>query len=580
MAEFFLNSYDVFQRPTWRFPFSHKGSWFSLSRHRNNVFPRGANAPLSLRFVSGKLWESPEAFHLSLSYAGRDVPFREILRPGSLRLETEHGSVTCAYQDPETLRIRCEGVSLLLNMREDRPLRLGQTGWTVRAGSMGWMLVGKLEGAWAMEKLALPLNAEAPSENWVIRLDGENQATEIILHQTKTGGLLPVASGTLDECAQLADAAFERWQSAYPQVPEEFGPLRDRELWNLWNLGVHPLGNIRREITLVSKFALAGIWSWDHCWHMLATASIDPELAWNNLMVIFDHQDVTGGLPDVIAPNEVLWAFLKPPVHGWMVGLLEARHAWFSDAHRREVYPRLCRLTEFWLRERDEDRDGVPNYLHGNDSGWDNSTAFDAGVPLEAPDLSTWLILQQDWLAKCAEKLGLMEDAVRWKRGSESLLQKMLEHFWNGERFVGRLSGSHEEVPSESLLLRIPLLLGSRLPEAAREWCLRDLRPDGAFGWKAGFLTESKTSAAFEQDGYWRGPIWPVEVFIFVEALRANDEHAEADSVVLASLRHIQAAGNFENYRADTGEGLRDPSIAWTSSCVLAFLAGIQKAEP
>ena len=159
----------------------------------------------------------------------------------------------------------------------------------------------------------------------------------------------------LADCAAAAQADFDSWSNRFPAAPPEFSALRDRELWNVWNLVVHPLGNFRREAVLVSKGFLVGLWSWDHCWHMLGTAGIDPELSWNTFMAVFDHQDELGALPDVMCANQLFWGVLKPPVHGWMLGLLEARHAWFGDKHRREIYPAVAHMHEpaSWLRERD-----------------------------------------------------------------------------------------------------------------------------------------------------------------------------------------------------------------------------------
>jgi glycogen debranching enzyme len=289
-------------------------------------------------------------------------------------------------------------------------------------------------------------------------------------------------------------------------------------------------------------------------------------------MALFDHQDEQGALPDVMCANQLFWTVLKPPVHGWMLGLIEERYSWFSDEHRSEIYPALSRLTRFWLRERDEDRDGIPHYLDGCDSGWDNASVFDRGLPIETPDLATWLILQQESLAKTARRLGLDDEAGEWEHGAATMLVKMLEHFWTGDSFVARMSGTHEAVLSDSLLLHIPLLLGDRLPKEARRWCLDGLLAGGRYRAPFGLLTEPRESPFFDGDGYWRGPMWPVATFIFVEALRANGYEKESSSLARDFLKHVEAVGNFENYRADDGRGVRDTSIAWTSTCVLSFL--------
>ena len=52
----------------------------------------------------------------------------------------------------------------------------------------------------------------------------------------------------------------------------------------------------------------------------------------------------------------------------------------------------LCHVFfKYWLNHRLDEETGLPYYLHGNDSGWDNSSLFDEGVPLIAPDLAAFL---------------------------------------------------------------------------------------------------------------------------------------------------------------------------------------------
>jgi len=528
-----------------------------------------AVAPLALRVLSGVLWEPSEFFQLDLESAGESVLWNEEIRPECLTLTTAKGVVRIAFQDAETVRIQVQGVDLRLDLCRSVPYQLGKS-WRVPAGSHGWLIVSPLTG-----KLTKDRHAERLS----FRLHGESETAELLIHRTTGGCLAPDAVGTFEDCVTKQRQDLENWIPSLPAGNAEFSDLFFREAANLWNLSVAPLGNVRREMVLVSKGSLVGLWSWDHCWHMLGTAPMEPVVAWNTYMAMFDHQDKSGCLPDVLCANQVYWAKVKPPVHGWILSLLEARHAWYGDEHRREVYEPLSRWTKYWLSERDDDGDGVPSYLHGMDSGWDNATVFDAGVPLESPDLATWLILQQEELAKIAHSLGRHEEAERWETGAKRLLESLLEHFWTGERFVARLSGSHQTVESDSLILHIPALLGTRLPEKARQWCLQGLLDEKQFLAEGGIRSESLASPKFEPDGYWRGAVWPVTVFIFVEALRANGLTDDAAFLERHYLKHIAKAGNFENYRGDNGVGVRDTAMGWTSSCVSWFLNPQPKAK-
>ena len=74
-----------------------------------------------------------------------------------------------------------------------------------------------------------------------------------------------------------------------------------------------------------------------------------------------------------------------------------------------EAYQGLSKWTEWWLNYRDQDHDGLCEYTHGNDSGWDNSTVFHELPPVTSPDLATFLIIQMEELANLADAIGRTE---------------------------------------------------------------------------------------------------------------------------------------------------------------------------
>ena len=61
-----------------------------------------------------------------------------------------------------------------------------------------------------------------------------------------------------------------------------------------------------------------------------------------------------------------------------------------DDRQLTETYDRLSRWTGFWLARRRVPGHHLPHYQHGNDSGWDNATTFDAGRVLETADLAAF----------------------------------------------------------------------------------------------------------------------------------------------------------------------------------------------
>jgi glycogen debranching enzyme len=238
----------------------------------------------------------------------------------------------------------------------------------------------------------------------------------------------------------------------------------------------------------------------------------------------------------------------------------------------REIYGPLCRWTDWWFAFRDYDGDGVPQYNHGNDSGWDNATPFQAGLPLEGPDLCAFLVIQMDVLAEIAARLGKEAESRTWRERADGLFEKMLAHFWRGDCFVAVRSGDHTTFEGgDSLFTFLPLVLGRRLPESVRAALLRGLVQPGRFITAHGLATESPQSPLYEPDGYWRGPIWAPSTLLLLSGLDDLGEQTLVQDLARKFCDMAAQSGMAENYDALTGAGLRDRAYTWTSSAFLVL---------
>ncbi|GAG37607.1 unnamed protein product, partial [marine sediment metagenome] len=245
--------------------------------------------------------------------------------------------------------------------------------------------------------------------------------------------------------------------------------------------------------------------------------------------------------------------FCKPPIHGWTLRkLLKIRP---SLARRLgEAYGPLARWTDWWMTHRDDDGDGVPQYNHGNDSGWDNATVFDHAANVEGPDLSAFLVIQMDVLADVAQRLGRPRDARRWSQRADELLARLIEHSWRGDRFIVPSSGDHATSAGDCLLPFLPIVLGRRLPEDIRRHLVAGLKQKGRFGTRFGLATESPRSPLYEPDGYWRGPIWAPPMILICDGLAEVGERALATDLAARFCRLCARGGFAENFDAVTGE--------------------------
>ena len=130
-----------------------------------------------------------------------------------------------------------------------------------------------------------------------------------------------------------------------------------------WSCVVAPEGRLLRPTMYMSKNWMDNVWSWDHCFNALALVYKNPALAWDQFMVMFDAQDEFGALPDYINDIEIVWNFLKPPIHGWALKRMLERTDSITEDHLAEAYDPLCRWTNWWLEYRDTDGDGCRNTI-------------------------------------------------------------------------------------------------------------------------------------------------------------------------------------------------------------------------
>lgn len=370
----------------------------------------------------------------------------------------------------------------------------------------------------------------------------------------------PEASETpFDAVVAEAEAEFAAFRAGFG-VEGEAARLA---AYLLWANTVPAGGSLSRPAVYMSKNAMINIWSWDNAFSALGLAGADGGLAFDQLAVIYDRQDASGMLPDFLHDHGASFAFTKPPVHGWALGLIgELAPDWLTPERATYLADHLAAQVTWWLTATRAGRDSLPSYPHGNDSGWDNASFFDAGGPVESPDLPTFLIL-------CCDALAVLRpaEAARWRAEGAALLDLLSTRLCDGGAFGTRRVGGPLE-HGQSLIRFMPLLLGDRLPRDLVAGMVAELQ---AHLTEWGPATEAPGSPFYEADGYWRGPIWAPTTALVWDGLRKQGEDALAGEVAARFCRLCETSGMAENFDALTGRGLRDPAFAWTSAVYLMF---------
>lgn len=398
---------------------------------------------------------------------------------------------------------------------------------------------------------------------------GDGAPWEVVVEEFTAARAPYRASADFDEVVAGNARAFEEYVDAVAPWRSERTPAATLAAYVLWSATVRPLGYLGRESILMSKHWMDKVWSWDHAFNALALAPGLPDEALDQFLAPFDHQDETGAPPDSVTHSEVLYNYVKPPIHGWaLLKLRDRLGRSLTGPELREIHDRLARWTSFWLDHRRVPGRALPYYQHGNDSGWDNSTTFDVDRVIESPDLAAFLVLQLDALAALSDELGIGDP--RWAVESQRLREALLAQLWNGETFIAVGASSGRPSTASSLLNLLPIVAAEILPAEVREKLAAHIERHLT---EFGPATEIPGTPHYEADGYWRGPIWAPSTVLIESGLRSSGFPALADTVSERFRALCEKSGFAENFDAVTGAGLRDRAYSWTASCYL-LLAG------
>ncbi|MEV4561899.1 trehalase family glycosidase [Kitasatospora sp. NPDC049285] len=566
--------------PVDEIPFSTYGSWFCFSR----VVAQHVRAQ-DLHLISHQT-----GLHPVLRLAPVDAATRAgldatvLATPGVLSWDHPAGRIDLAYQSPDTVRLRGTGTAALrIESAAPQLTPFGGTylyrdpvdgAYVFTSYETGrryrvTLLRGRVDEVAGVQALGdadrrLVLAGEA----------GDAEGWEAAIEELDNGRPPFTATSGFDAVAAAARRSFAAFVDEVAPWRSRDTPAAELAAYVLWSATVRPAGFLARPGVLMSKHWMDKVWSWDHCFNALALAGGQPRLARDQFSLPFDHQDESGALPDSVTHSEVLYNFVKPPIHGWALHKLRRRlPERLSHEELAEIHDQLARWTGFWLEHRRAPGSRLPHYQHGNDSGWDNATVFDPARVVVTADLAAFLVLQLHELADLAGELGRHEQAAAWRAAAAETQSAMIEELWSSEGFRARAADAADAADAavdtwtgRSLLHLVPIVLGEHLPEEISAVLARriadHLTPHG-------LATEAPDSAHYQDDGYWRGPIWAPSTVLIEDGLRRAGHVDLADEIGARFRALCETSGFAENFDARTGAGLRDRAYTWTAAAYL-----------
>ncbi len=547
-------------------PFSRRETNYAISKAFSTQL--GEFGTVNLRHIYGG--QKPVIFQWQAIKDGDEIETDVSATPSLLSMSAPGGSIEVIMPEPNCIRIRCFGIGLRMIGKGPQwsliiPARSGQWRSIIGRSKLHWVpLKGELKVDAPWRPSAGGRHRHHGCDPMIIEIPPES---DIMLFGYESEIVPPAVEESFDAAQARVQEDFDRWLAASPPAPERYATQRELAAYISWSSVVPTNGNFKSPAMLMSKNWMVNTWNWDNYFNAWAGTYRDPAFAWDQYMLHIGHQHETGALGDGINELEIGWSYTKPPVHGWILKHMMAISDEIGIDQVREAYGPLCRWTEWWFTYRDDDKDGICQYHHGNDSGWDDASAFDIGSPAEAPDLTALLVIQMEVLAELAEMLGKSAEAAGWKQRSESTLAAFLKHSRRDGQFVTMESGTHRYGGSgDSLLNYIPVILGARLPESVMDDLIAGLTKPGRFLTEWGLATEAVSSPEYLQQGYWRGAIWPPPMMMIIDGLLHAGRMELANDLAERYCRMCALHGFGENHDALTGEIHYDSAYTWATS--------------
>lgn len=554
-------------------PFSERGSRLLLFRANNHFAVRLAERWFKRDpHISAYRNRPPLVDRWQLTDAdGNPLPLQTVTYPHKVECHTPAGVFTVVFVDAETLLVA---------------LPPGRTGMTFEAH----LDEGKTDRRGGVLRLTGPVrrsfvyttNARL-LRNEIHPLGPETQALHLLFDAGPDAALLIHITPRLGfnrwipRPQEVIEEAARRWHEWFAAVPPVAEPFRDQYYYAWWIMRSGLISSrfyTTREAMTPSKVHYVGVWQWDAFFHALAYRHVDMKLAKDQLRIVLDHQREDGMIPDAVHDEGVITRLTfpveadvtKPPLIAWAAWKL-----YEFDGDREfldEIYEPIVRWNAWWFKYNDLDGNGLCEYQHPFSSGLDDSPLWDEGMPVESPDLNTYLCLQQEALARMATVLGEKEDAEKWEALANTIVQRMIEVMWDEEAgyFWAHRYGRRIAVRTPFNLF--PLLTG-RLPRTITDRLVAHLTNPEEFWTRYPVPTVARNDPKYDPQTMWRGPTWINVNYLLIEGLRRTGYHTVAQELRNRTLELVQRHRDiYEYYHPETGDKppKAAPTFGWSAA--------------
>jgi hypothetical protein len=516
-------------------------------------------------------------------HEGKPLELKPTTYPHRIDFETSIGTFRLAFVDIETVLITLPPVQCVIkfNANLDK-IQTDRRGGVLR-------LTGDIR-----RNVAYTTNARIVSHA-TTAFGSDNQAVHLHLDASDGGKslLLNITprlgfNRYIPDPVKAMEEAARRWHEWFAAAPEVEDDYRDQYYYAWWVMRAGLISTrfyTTREAMTPSMIHYVGVWQWDAYFHALAYRHVEKHLAHDQIRIVLDHQREDGMIPDAIHDEGAVTHLdhpieadvTKPPLLAWA-----AYKLFEHDGDREfmdEIYEPIVRSNSWWFENNDTDGNGLCEYQHPYSSGLDNSPLWDDGMPVQSPDLNTYLYLQQEALAKIAGVIGKKDDEEMWRGRAEAMARRLVELAWDAESgfFWASRNGSRVNVRTPFSLF--PLITGQMPPEIS-DRLVAHLTDERQFWSRYPVPTVAMDDPKYEPLEMWRGPTWVNVNYLLIEGLQRSGYLDLARELRRRTLDLICCRDDiYEYYHPETGENPpKAASMFGWSSAVFIDLA-IQAAR-
>ena len=518
---------------------------------------------------------------------GNPLEIQVTTYPHRIDFETRLGTFSLAFVDIETVMITLPPAhcTIKFNANLDK-IQTDRRGGILRITGDIRRSVAYTTNARIVSHATSPLGTENQSVH--LHMDASDGGKALLLNITPRLGFNRYIP-KIDTVMDAAEQRWHQWFASAPQVEEEYRAQYYYAWWIMRAGLISTRFYTTREAMTPSMIHYVGVWQWDAFFHALAYRHVEKHLAQDQIRIVLDHQREDGMIPDAIHDEGTVTRLnfpvdadvTKPPLIAWAAYKLyemDGDHE-FLD----EIYEPIVRWNNWWFEQNDMDGNGLCEYQHPFSSGLDDSPLWDEGMPVEAPDLNTYLYLQQESLAKIAGVLGNDDDAALWRGRAEAMARRLMEIAWDKESgfFWARRNGSRVNVRTPFNLF--PLITG-QMPSEITDRLVTHLTDERQFWTRYPVATVAMDDPTYTPGKMWRGPTWVNVNYLLIEGLQRSGYADLARELRRRTLDLINSHDDIYEYY-DPVSGENPPSAAsmfgWSSAVFidLAIEAAREKSR-